>query len=656
MQKLILTSLTLSHFKGTEAFSLQPGALTRIYGANASGKTTVADAYFWLLFGKDSSNRKDFQIKTIVHEGLPELKQWSPAKMLHHTVEGSFSLEGESYTFFRDYHEQYGTTRSSKVQEFKGNTTDYRVNGVPVQEKEYLVQVGRLIDEKTFRLLSDPTYFNTVLKWEERRALLIQVCGDIKDEDVIAMHPAFADLPKILGRNTADQHKKVLAATRKATNDQIAQIPTRVDELKRQERPKVERLFAEGELSEQLKLVETLTSRVEQAKNGGEIAEKNRELLEVDNQILTERNRLTAEAGKVGEVERLRVNTLNNSLLRAQTVLDTTVSQIQSSRDELGRQETSIAALRIENNAIKARTFTFDGSDTCASCGQPLPAERVAEVRQRAEELFNTKKATEHEATLARGKQLKATIEDLKVAITELESQEAVQREAVSALKAQYDEAAAALDAIASPDAVAPTSDFLIKLRADKQVLQDQIAQLRLGDQAQVNELVRQKGEAQTKAQLAQTQLAQLGTWETTQERIAELGAEQKKLAKELERLDKELNLIEEFARTKASMLTERINECFTLAQFQLFETQINGGLIDTCKTTINGVQYEDLNTGSKLNVGLDIINTLAEHFGFAPPILIDNSESVTDILPTHGQQIQFVVSAPDTTLRVETA
>ena len=92
------------------------------------------------------------------------------------------------------------------------------------------------------------------------------------------------------------------------------------------------------------------------------------------------------------------------------------------------------------------------------------------------------------------------------------------------------------------------------------------------------------------------------------------------------------------------------------MARFKLFENQVNGALAECCETTYNGVPYSNLNNGARLNIGLDIINTLAEHYGFSPPVWLDNAESVTDILPTKGQQIRLIVSGMDKKLRIELA
>ncbi|MDL1164212.1 hypothetical protein P0100_24805, partial [Yersinia pestis] len=106
------------------------------------------------------------------------------------------------------------------------------------------------------------------------------------------------------------------------------------------------------------------------------------------------------------------------------------------------------------------------------------------------------------------------------------------------------------------------------------------------------------------------------------EQRIAELSEQERELAAEYERLEHELFLTEEFTRTKVSALESKINNKFKYARFRLFEEQLNGGLNDVCTTLFDGVPYDGgLNNAARINVGLDIINTLSEHYGFSAPI-----------------------------------
>jgi vacuolar-type H+-ATPase subunit I/STV1 len=138
-------------------------------------------------------------------------------------------------------------------------------------------------------------------------------------------------------------------------------------------------------------------------------------------------------------------------------------------------------------------------------------------------------------------------------------------------------------------------------------------------------------------------------------ERIQELKEQEKELAREYEKLESELYLTEQFIRTKVNLLEEKINSRFKLARFKLFDQQINGGVVECCETLYQGVPYSGgLNNAARINVGLDIINTLSEHYGFTAPIFIDNREAVTKLIETKSQVISLVVSEPDKKLRVE--
>ena len=112
--------------------------------------------------------------------------------------------------------------------------------------------------------------------------------------------------------------------------------------------------------------------------------------------------------------------------------------------------------------------------------------------------------------------------------------------------------------------------------------------------------------------------------------------------------------LIDEFIKHKVDLLSEEINSHFKFAKFKLFDVQINGGIAECCEVTYKGVSYSDLNNASRINIGIDIINTLCKLNDRFCPVIIDNSESVTDILQTESQQVRLVVSADDKALRVE--
>jgi len=137
--------------------------------------------------------------------------------------------------------------------------------------------------------------------------------------------------------------------------------------------------------------------------------------------------------------------------------------------------------------------------------------------------------------------------------------------------------------------------------------------------------------------------------------RIAELKAREKDLSAQIEELNRQVFLTEEFTRRKVAMTEEGINSKFKHARFKLFDQQINGGISDCCEVLYQGVPYgTGLNNAARINVGIDVINTLAEFYGLTAPIFIDNAEAVTKLEESTAQMIRLIVSEPDKTMRVK--
>jgi len=654
-----LIRLKLKNFKGCRDFELNTeGNNINIYGDNATGKTTLADSFMWLLFDKDSNNRKDFEIKTLGSDGKPE-------HGLEHAVEAVLELEdGSRLALKKVYQEKWQKKRGSATAEFTGHTTDYFVDGVPVQKKEYDARIAEIADENIFRLLTDPRYFNEVLHWQKRRELLFEVCGDVSDEEVINSKKELSNLADILGNRTIEQHRKVIQARRAEINKELEKIPVRIDEAKRG-LPDISDITNEAELANDIaKLREQLKAKQEdlaQAKAGGQVAEKTKELRTIEGQMLDLRNKHRQVldeklAGKSDE----RVK-LQNEINRLKVDIDAKNRTIQHNESEVKTLDEKMERLRKEWREENTKVFeqeqaAFLKLDTCPTCGQPLPAERLQEARDKAHAEFNRAKAEKLEAISAEGKKLKdmkaameenisyirREFEKAKVDLAELEQKEAALKEEIDVI-------------MQGAEPVESTPEY-VRLQKQHEELQEQIRQAQADVSTTVAVIQKEADEISGAIQALEQAKARFEARESGLKRIEELKAEERKLAAEFEELEQQLYLTEEFVRTKVRMLEDKINSKFKMARFKLFDVQVNGALAECCETTYNGVPYSNLNNGAKVQIGLDIINTLSEHYGFAPVVFIDNAESVTNILPTKGQQIRLIVSGKDKKLRVELA
>ena len=654
-----ILNLTLQNFKGIRSFELDTqGKDVNVFGDNATGKTTLADAFMWLLFDKDSNNRKDFEIKTLGPDGEPE-------HGLEHSVEAILELEdGSQLALKKAYQEKWTKKRGSATAEFTGHTTDHFVDGVPVQKKEYDARIAEIADEQIFRLLTDPRYFNEVLHWQKRRELLLEVCGDVSDAEVIASKPELSKLADILGNRTIEQHRKVIQARRAEINKELEKIPVRIDEAKRG-LPDIDDIANPDELPNDIvKLREQLRAKQEelaQAKAGGQVAEKTKELRLIEAQMMDLRNKHRQSLDeKVGEKSR--------ELSYAQSEIYKLKANINAKSDTIKYNETSIKSLdekmeklRNEWHEENAKVFeqeqaAFLKLDTCPTCGQPLPQDRLQEARDKAMAQFNKAKAEKLEAISAEGKKLKdmkaAMEENLAYVRCELEkatAELAGLEKKEAALKAEINDIMQGEQPVESTPEYAQMQERIMKIRED-------IANMQADSNTAIMAIQKEIDTLTDAIQTLEQAQARLEAREKGLQRIEDLKAEERKLAAEFEELEQQIYLTEEFIRAKVRLLEDKINSKFKMARFKLFETQVNGALAECCETTFNGVPYGNLNNGARLNIGLDIINTLAEHYGFSPPVWLDNAESVTDILPTKGQQIRLIVSAADKKLRVELA
>jgi len=233
MTRIELVSLRLRNFKGAKSIDLDLGGRSaNFYARNGGYKTTTADAYAWLLTGKDSLGRKAFELKT--------LENGQPVSGVDHEVEATLLVDGQEITLKKAFREVWSKKRGSAVAELTGNTTEHFWDGVPISQGDFTARLAEIADEATWRLLSDPSAFQA-LHWQERRKVLLDVCGDVSDADVIASNPELAGLPGVLGKRTLDEHRKVIASRKPQLNRELQELPARIDEVQRglPERPEL---------------------------------------------------------------------------------------------------------------------------------------------------------------------------------------------------------------------------------------------------------------------------------------------------------------------------------------------------------------------------------------------------------------------------------
>jgi uncharacterized protein YukE len=655
MNTIPLKRLTLRDFQGGTITVDACGENTNIYGANGSGKTRLMSALLWLLTGKDSLGRADFEIKSLDATGNQE-------HGLEHTVEAVFITGGNDLTLKKVYHEVWTKKRGSAKAELTGNTTDHFIDGVPVKENEYKARVSEIFgDEGRFRLLTNPAAF-ALLPWQKQRSLLLEVCGDIPDAEIIASDESLAPLAVALARYTVskaplDDLKKVTMGRRVEINRQIDQIPVRIDEARRG-LPDVTGLDKAAMTAEITALEGQLNGaklRLAGVDTGGKIAPLTKELAGVASEISGLEN---AHYLKQSE----SVTRLNQQIRALVDAHDTAVRKAKSVKAEIGEKKAglvgldrNIQTLRDSWDGIDGEEFQDTTESVCAACGQSLPGDRVEAAREKARANFNASKADRLAEIQTRGKRLKAERDRIAGEIEQLSAQEfpedtLQQNPDIERLTRERDAAK-----IAAADYTAIIGrDDLLNRRAG---LEKAIADAKEGIAGDRNDIIEEIGEIEPRLAEAKEKSGRFEYLAVNNKRIQDLKAEEKKLAAEFEELERMLFLIETFIVKKVSLLTGRINAKFSVVSFKLFNSLVNGGIEECCVFTVNGVPYDGgLNAAARTQGGLDIIRTLQEHYGIAPPVFIDNRESVSEIPEMDCQVVNLIVSPKDKVLRVERA
>ncbi|MFH5779096.1 AAA family ATPase [Heyndrickxia oleronia] len=651
MKTLKLLELNLKNFKGVKSFTLQAnGENVKTFGDNATGKTTLFDAFVWVLFDKDSQNKKDFSIKTLDSKG-------NELHGLDHEVEAKFLIDGRPLTFRKVYSEKWTKKRGSAQSEFTGHTTDYFIDGVPSKKKEYVDKVATIVDEEVFKLLTSPSYFNEQLKWQDRRKTLLQVAGDVTDEEVIASQKSLADLPAILEGRSIEDHRKIIAVKRKEINEQLEKIPVRIDEINigLPDLSGLNKQMLEGAINQINKEIDEKTDQISNIRNGNAITQKQKAIQEIEIELL--RIKQEHESESKDEIYKLkaRIQEEQSNISILNSKLESLKNQKRYNDDNIKRIEESLVQLRQEWQEVNSQEFVHTDACECPTCGQSLPEEQVSAARDKALSQFNLTKAKKLEDINQKGKQgneqkqkFLSDNESLSKEYEKINSQVSDKNELLSKLDEQ-------LKALESNIIDITENDQYVAKLQERSNLEREINDLRSFAQESILSIQEEIAKLKSERDQYQQDLNKFSIVDQSQKRIDELTQQERKLAAEYEKLEKENFLTEEFIRTKVNLLEEKINSKFKYARFKLFEEQINGGLKETCVTTFNGVPYDSgLNNAARINVGLDIINTLSEHYGLLAPIFIDNREAVTKLIETKSQTISLVVSEKDKVLRVE--
>lgn len=653
MSQIVIERLVYRNFKGFRSFELTPeGKDTDVFGDNGTGKTTLVDGFMWTLFGRDSKNDTEFEIKELDKEG--KVLQHG----LDHEVELVLLVDGKRRTFRRVFAEKWTKKRGKAKQEMDGHTTTYYVDGVSVKKSEYKDKISEVISEDVFKLITNPTYFNEVLNKDERRKILLEVCGCPSDEEIMKTNEKLAKLLGILNGYSIENYEKIIKERQKKINQELDKIPIRIDEAQRS-MPDVSGLDLEM-LEDDIRMLRSrITVKEEEMlriQNGSEVSVKEKQLRELESELIHIKNQLQS-----GSFEQLGLNNRELARLRSEeSKLNQSIKDrswlLERNARRITELEEKASALREKWHEVNSLVLENHQEDSvCRTCGQQLPEDQVQEKHEKFLKDFNRNKSEQLEQITVSGKAYMSDAEKLKQENAELEADISTLAEYIKNLENTIHDKELELKSLQDSVVDVNTDPAYQATTSKIETLKQEIAELRVRSNDAIQDVRSEVSKLRDDLEQLEQQKAQFSQMDAIQHRIADLEEEQSKLAAEFERLQWELFLIEEFSRTKVSLIESQVSSKFKFVRFKLFNEQINGGLKDECMAMVNGVPYDKgLNRAAQINAGIDIINTLSEHYKARAPIFIDNAEAVTQLLETSSQVVRLVVSEADKKLRVE--
>jgi DNA repair exonuclease SbcCD ATPase subunit len=671
-KEIIIKSLSLNYFKGIQSLDIDFENETDIFGANGTGKTTIADSVNWLWFGKDSSDRKDFEVKQLDANG-----KTNPKTQVE--VSAVYLIDGNEVTLKRVLKENWVKKRGSDQVELAGNVTELYWNDVPMTVTDFNKKVDAVLVEQIFKMITSPTFFNDDKSsfgdtkkpaWYNRRQVLIDlVGGDVSNEELVAGNPAYAELISNLEQGkTIDEFKAQIANSVKKAKEDLKQIPTRIDEVNKsrpeaQDFPVLE-IELEGYGKKLAKVEEQIldSSKAFNAKldaqKGVKIKANNLEA-----EITNIQNNARREAQQRVKPDTSALDKLvsdKNAKEQELSTYENTLRTLQSQKDSLDLDAktltTKIADKRKEWETENAKELTFGDNDFhCPTCKREFEAGDVEGKKAEMLATFKTNKIKKLSEISEQGKSMAISLTTTQAGSDALAKRIEKGQKEIESLKAQIETLKGQIESYnANTSASGPSEqevyDSILALdtayEAKLKELEATKALIVEVPSVDNTELMAKRLELNGLIDQVKAKLATKAQIEAVDNRIIQLQDEERILAQQVANVEKMQFTIESFIKDKIDRLETAINAKFKLVQFKMFEEQLNGGLKETCVAMVNGVPYTDINTASKINAGLDIINTLSEFYGVTAPIFIDNRESVTEIINTNSQIVSLIVSA----------
>lgn len=641
MKTITLKKLTLQDWRGQNN-SVTFGQNTEIKGRNKSGKSSIFNAWLWLLIGVDSSDNANYKLFDEKVEPTHENSKIA-------SVEAVLDIDGVEYTLKKTA--EIGWTRKKGREEYerKGvDTYSFFVDSIGRNASDYKAFI-----EETFAPFSKLKLMLNIghylgMEWKELRRMFEDLVGEIKEEN---FKGDYSIIKNELAKYAPEQIKESIKGQMKPIKQNIEGLPITINTLQ-SSLPDISGLDTiQQEIDEAKKQIENIDKSIlgnnEQAKVY--IEKRNAELAEISKlkqeyaeaesaynlKPIKQANKIKAQ---LAEIDGSNTQILKENKLAKETI-ENTEKSLKLATSKLDKLNEYRNTLLKQNEEVKAMQFI---DDKCSFCGQELPEEMLESAKKR----FFEQKDAKHKAIVAEGKannekiaQCKKEIEELQAILDKGYEEKPLQdtKELTLELQELRDgfvkysntkEGKEKLEIIASHEANLtdiPATDTTALQNMKKKLLNEiEANSKKLGLKDEYNKQVT---------------------------KIAQFQSELKDSATELALLEGKLNAVERYEREKASIISYRVNSKFNYLHVEMTETNKSGNIVNTCKVTDNmGISASVTNHASKVLIGIDLALALQRFYDINLPLFIDDSELINeDNMPfMDNQLIKLIVTNDD--------
>ncbi|WP_039242607.1 AAA family ATPase [Clostridium botulinum] len=647
MKKIFIKKLVIKNFKGIKALEIDFSNTTNIFGENGLGKTTVFDAFNFLLFDKDSEDRTKFEIQPLDSNN-------NKINNLETEVEGILLIDDKETALRKIYKEKWVKPKGKAEKESRGYEAFYYVDDVPKKQKEYKTYVSSIVDEKIFKLVTNPLYFAS-LDWKKRRQILMDITGEIEDIEVINSDTKLKSIETYLNQDkTIDDAIKSIKGKIKRKKEDRDGIPPRVDELA----SSIEE-YNFKELEENKKNIEQeiefIDSQIaDKSKNSEVLVNKKEEYFNLKNEYNEKLAAAREEQSKNNKSIKIhkKISELENNITVTKSQINNQEYKLKTLEKDIERNNENLEILRGEYKEIKNRKFEVDENEfICPTCKRRFEDVNIDEKKKEMENNFNTKKANDTKSNIKAGTQLNEEnnklIEETKKIKENIDIFNKIINDKQTEIELLKKELESEKENSKQELSFEGKEELIDKINALAQEIND-------FKQEDTSTLKENKRQLQDELHAINKQLALKEVNAKTKKRIEELEEKEKDLSIQIAKLEQQEILCQEFIKTKVRLLEDKVNSMFKYVKFRFVKEYNSGGIEEDCEPIVGGVPFgTNLNTAAKINAGIDIINTLSNHYEVQAPIFIDNRESVNNLIDSNSQIVNLVVSQ-DKTLRIE--